>query len=306
MGYMARFIAVTDDYADATLSWCECADRFALAVLIVEILLVGPETASPQEDGSLFSQAQIDTPGDVFVRDQIKQLRQISKPGAALAEQAFNSPSFANCPSPDDWVGALKYTLRKQQCLKGSGPNRGQYRRFVGVSCSKCGTSFRTSEAKVRMIEDKGHKLLCRSCLEVQLNEWSAEKTQRNMEAPQVCCEHCNGYFRLLREKLDALLARGKPILCTECLPEQMKKWRAEHDKKYRRIACAECGTGFNIRIDKLNDLRHRGKQTFCRDCLGLKFGANDRPEITCSTHRAGFVSSLWKLIRRTTNGHLS
>ncbi len=306
MGYMARFIAVTGCHADATLSWCASADRFALAVLIVETLLVGPETASPHEDGSLFSQAQIDTPGDVFVRDQIKQLERISKPCAALAEQAFNSPSFAECPSPGDWVGALKYTLRKQQCIKGPGPNRGQYRPFVRAACSKCDTSFKTSEAKVKMIEDKGQELLCRSCLKIQMNEWSAGKAQRNMDIPQVCCEHCQGYFRLEREKLDALLAKGKPILCAACLGEQLRKWRAEHDKKYTRIACAECGTGFNMRIDKLNDLKHKGKQVLCRDCLGAKFKANDRPKTTCSTQRTGFVSSLWKLIRRTANGHLS
>ena len=302
MGYMARFIAVTDGYADAASSWRVCADRFALAVLIVETLLVGPETASPHEDGSLFSQAQIDTHGDDFVRDQIKQLKRISTPCAALAEQAFNSPSFAECPSPGDWIGALKYTLRKQNDIRG--PNRGQYVRFVHVACSKCDVSFKTSEAKVKMIEDKGQELLCRNCLKIQMNEWSAGKAQRDMEIPQVCCEHCQVYFRLPREKLDALLAKGKPILCPTCLQNQMRKWKTENEKNYSHEVCAECGCDFNISKDKLGILKNKGKQVLCRDCLREKLRLDDRPKTPVITKKTGFASSLWKLIGRTVNGY--
>ena len=139
MGYIASFLKVTEGIAEGRRSWCECADRFALAVLITEILLVGPETASTNEDGSLFSQAQIDTPDHEFVQGQINRLRQISKSCASLTDQTFNSMNFAQCPSPETWISAVKYTLRNPQAVKSTRPRRGQYRRFVRVACSQCG-----------------------------------------------------------------------------------------------------------------------------------------------------------------------
>jgi Protein tyrosine and serine/threonine kinase len=306
MGYIASFLKVTEGHADGKKSWCQCADRFALAVLIAEILLVGPETACPNEDGSLFSQAQIDTPGHQFVQDQIQQLRQFSKPCASLAEQAFNSTSFAECPSPGDWVGALKYTLRNLQTVKTNETHEGRYRRFVHVACSQCGVSFRLSELKAQMIEDKGQALLCRGCLKKQLDEWSAEKARRNLDVPQVRCEHCKEYFRLPREKLAVLLARGRPILCAPCLTAQMRMWRSEREKQYPGIACSRCGFRFNIRLDKLTDLNRRGKPVLCRDCLRNKLRASGDSKAAGEAQKDGLGSSLWKLIRRTFHVHFS
>jgi len=306
MGYTAPFLKVTEGNTNGASSWCTCADRFALAALITEILLVGPETASTHEDGSLFSQAQIDTPEHEFVRDHIDKLKQISRPCAALAKQAFASSNFAECPSPSDWVGALKYTLYKQENTGKSRSDRGQHRRFVRVACSKCETSFKISEGKVKTLEGKGHAPLCRSCLQKLLNEWSAGKAQRNMYLPQVCCEHCQTNLRLPREKLDALLHQGRPILCSTCLTEQVKKWRAEYEKNHPRVECAECGTDFNIRKDKLDVLKHKGKQVLCRDCLGAKLQAKDGPKTTFPTQKTSFGSSLRKLIGRTANVYFS
>ena len=306
MGYIASFLKVTEGNADGIRSWCECADRFALAVLIAEILLVGPATAAPQEDSSLFSQAQIDTPGHTFVQDQIKQLRQISRSCSPLAEQAFNSRSFAQCPSPDAWMDALKYTLRNPHNTKGSRPNEGRYRRFVRVTCSQCDASFRLSELKVRMIEDKGQELLCRSCLKNQMDEWSAETAQRNRAVPQVSCEHCKECFRLRREKLEALLARGRPILCITCLRQQTNRWRSEREKQYLHIACAECKVRFNINVDKLNDLNRRGKNVLCRNCLQGRLQAGGHLRTAGPAHTNSPGPSLWKFIRRTFNVHFS
>jgi serine/threonine protein kinase len=80
MGCIAPFIQASDGNTDAALSWCACSDRFALAVLITEILLVGPETPLPHEDGTLFSQAQIDSAGNDFVTEQTQKLTKVSKP----------------------------------------------------------------------------------------------------------------------------------------------------------------------------------------------------------------------------------
>jgi len=306
MGYIASFLKVTEGHADGARSWCEYADRFALAVLIAEILLVGPETASPNEDGSLFSQAQIDALDHEFVQDQIKQLRQLSKSCASLVEQTFNSTSFTQCPSPDDWISALKYTSRNLRAVKATGSRKGRDRRFAHVACSQCGASFRMSELKVRMIKEKGQILLCRSCLRNQMDEWSAETAQRNRASPQVRCEHCKGYFRLPREKLEVLLAKGRPILCVPCLGEQIKNWRSEREKKCPCIACAGCGHRFNIHVDKLNDLKRRGKAVLCRNCLRGKFIASSHSKTADPTPKNSLGSSLWKLIRRTFNVYFS
>jgi len=306
MGYTASFLKVTEGNTNAKKTWCEYADRFALAVLIAEILLIGPETALPNEDGSLFSQAHIDTPGHEFVQNQIRRLRQFSKSCAALAKQAFNSTSFAQCPSPGDWIGALKYTLRNLQTVKTSDIHDRRYRRFVRVICSKCDASFKLSELKVRMIKDKEQGLLCRSCLKKQIDRWSSEMSQRNKDVPQVKCEHCKTYFRLSREKLETLLAKGRPILCVSCLRQQKNRWRSEREKHYPRIACSECGNRFNIHVDKLNDLKRRGKAVLCRNCLKGSLQTGGDLRIAGPAQKNSFGSSLWKFIRRIFNVHFS
>ncbi len=304
MGYIPPFLNVANGQADVSLSWCLYADRFALALLITEFLLVDHRYSMQHEDGSLFSQKQIDSPDDGFVNETINQLKQISPPCAILLKQAFNSLSFINCPSPDDWISALKYTLRRQSDTKISGPNNGQQTRFVRVTCSNCNTSFKVPKSKVKMIEDKGQEILCRTCLKVQLNKWSAEKAQRDMDIPQVSCEHCHSPFRLQREKLDSLLDRGRPILCHKCLQKQMRTWKTENEKNYSGEICAKCGCEFNISKDKLDILKNKDKQILCRDCLKEKLQPDDRPKTPVIKKKTSFASSLWKIFGRTINDY--
>jgi serine/threonine protein kinase len=305
MGYIAPFLKTTEGNTDGSSTWCPYADRFALAALITEILLVGPDTASSHEDGSLFSQEQIDTPQHEFVKDHINKLRRISKPCASLAQQAFAVSYFSECPSPSDWIGALKYSLHKHTNRK-SVSNRGQCRQFVRVACGKCGVSFKISKIKVEIIEEKGQAPLCRSCLKIMLNKWSAGKAQRNIQVSQVFCEHCQSHLRLPREKLDSIVNKGKPILCSTCLREQMKKWQTEYEKSHPCVTCAECGASFHIKKDKLDVLKHKGRQVLCRDCMGEKLQAGGKSKEIPTTPKSGFSKSLWKLIGRTVNVYSS
>ena len=76
MGYIAPFIGTSVGNYDASISWRQHADRFAMSVLVVEFLLTGPQSL-PQEDGTLFSQAQLHDPKDRFVQEQAALLADI-------------------------------------------------------------------------------------------------------------------------------------------------------------------------------------------------------------------------------------
>ena len=216
MGYMAPFLKVTGGTADPALSWRPHADRFALAVLVAEILLTGPDIGPPHEDGTLFSQAQIDEPENDFIREIIGRLKELAKPCGSLLERAFASVTFEACPSPQEWIGALKGTLRRVQTGP-EGDRQGDGKRwFVGVLCAECGSAFSITKARHDELLQKGKPILCRRCLSSQLTESSVAQAQHRLDFPEVSCEHCQEKFSLPRKRLDALRHRGRPILCPD------------------------------------------------------------------------------------------
>jgi len=309
MGYVAPFINITGGDANAALSWCAGADRFALAILIAEILLVGSDSPAPHEDGALFSQAQINSKDDDFVFEQIEELKMMSKSCAALLERALASSGFSECPSPGNWISALKYTIRRQGNCERAHLQNTRCTQYVRVACGECGAVFKIAESKHEKLKSQDKAILCRSCFEIQLKKWSAGKAERNTAFPQVCCEYCKTYFRLQREKLDTLLDNGKPILCSFCLAKQLRQWQAEHakyKKDYPQIKCAECGKSFRLRKEKLDSLQSRCKAVFCRDCLGIKLESNTGPNATSSSQTPSFGSSLWKSFGRIINGYFA
>ena len=304
MGCIAPFIRASDGNADAALSWCACSDRFALAVLIAEILLVGPEVPIPQEDGTLFSQAQIDNARDDFVTEQIQKLKEVSERCGYLLQRAFDSSSFLACPSPGDWVSALKYTVHAQ------GDGRNDNDKDIGrdpslrLTCGKCQASFRMPRAKYVRLSNKDKTPLCRECFEAQQREWSDGKAQRNMAFPQIRCEHCQKYLRIPREKLDALLTQAKPILCSACLEEQLQKWRAEYNRDYARVPCVECGKDFCLSRGKLKALESKGKEVLCRDCLEVRLKPSTPLKGLVSPQASNSGSLLRNFIGRIVNGY--
>lgn len=286
MGYIAPFLKAMSGNSDPALSWCRCADRFSLAVLVAEILLTSPDLARLQEDGTLFSQTQIDEPENPFVQEVIDRLRGRSKPCGLLLERAFTSATFEQCPSPQEWISALRWTLRPVQAGH-HGDGRGtDNQRFIRVLCAGCGAAFSIARIKHDELQQKGKSILCKYCLSRQFAESSITRAQRRLDFPEVSCEHCRKIFPLPRHRLNALRHRGRPILCSTCLPDQLKKWQkevAEQDLSHPRVACANCQRRFHLRKEIRDHLAANGKAALCPTCLsqtrGRKLdGANEPP----------------------------
>jgi len=301
MGYIAPFADMTKQDSDASWSWCECADRFALAVLIAEILLVDQDTPLVQEDGTLFSQAQIDEVGSGIVRKQIKCLRQISWRDGTLLEQAFMSKRFEDCPTPEAWVRALKATLYKQansQRTAGK-PRRQESKR---VLCGKCETPFPMLTAKYDQLQKRNKSPLCTDCFESQQSQWASEELQRNMDRPKVLCEHCGGHRPISRSELNNLRSRGKPILCSDCLEQQLLMWKTEQAQQRNmnpHVACTLCGTGFRMARLKMANLHSQGKALLCQECRNARCHSDTRSRKTASTETSNTDSIMANLFER-------
>ena len=276
MGYIAPFIGTSVGDYDASISWWQRADRFALAILITEFLLTSPQTP-PQEDGTLFSQDQLHHPQGDFVQEQLATLTDISKRCQILFRKVLHASSFDECPSPDDWQSALRNALRLAQNNRDEQPS---VRSDVKQVCPHCNRPFWISQAKLDELQSRGKQVLCKVCLQTQLNEWAATRQRRDESFPEINCEHCQQSLRVPRARLDHLRLQGKPILCRSCLADQMKKWNAERshwEKSHIRTACAQCRTSFRINEAKLDLLQTKGKSVLCRDCLELHLQLNGR-----------------------------
>ncbi len=284
MGYAAPFLRVTGGNPDPALSWQPCADRFSLAILITEILLTSPDLGPPHEDGTMFSQAQIDEPANPFVRETIGALKERSKHCGLLLQRAFTSDMFRECPSPQQWIGAMRGTLRRVQAHQQIGDRSEGKARFVWVLCARCGSALSLARGKHDELLRKGKPTLCKRCLSSQFAESSIARVQQQLEFPQVSCEHCHKKFSKPRESLDNLRHRGKPLLCSECLARQLEKWqaeRAQYELCYPRVACVTCGQSFRLPKGKLDQLTGKGRAALCPACLrqtlANKFGGKNK-----------------------------
>ena len=105
-GYMAPFACVGRD--DPRATWCARADRFALALICVEFLVVG-RGAPSCGDGGLFEQQHITRrrgPSIAWARGQLMARFSEFVP---LFDQALASTSFKHCPAPRHWETALDF-----------------------------------------------------------------------------------------------------------------------------------------------------------------------------------------------------
>jgi len=98
-GYMAPWLSNAKD------SWSTTADRFALAVMIAEVLTID-QGWQLSGDGALFGQDEIGTDGRGFQRTW-RALRAIDGNLAGRFEQAWKADAFAECPSPFEWAGLV-------------------------------------------------------------------------------------------------------------------------------------------------------------------------------------------------------
>lgn len=103
-GYAAPY-AWDGDRLNPGRTWCRCADRYALAIIIVEFL-------------TLYRRATMTGEGGMFDQDELRKryghglnrVRKILKdwPGVLdLFNAAISSTNFNSCPSPKDWQQML-------------------------------------------------------------------------------------------------------------------------------------------------------------------------------------------------------
>ncbi len=100
-GYIAPFLT----RQNSRISFCERADRFALAILCTELLIIDKNLPQYHE-GGLFAQSEIYNRSGKsinFVRSQLRNYPDV----LTLFEKVLSAKSFENCPSPDSWLNVL-------------------------------------------------------------------------------------------------------------------------------------------------------------------------------------------------------
>jgi len=102
-GYTSH-LAWNNGNLDAHRTWCEYADRYALALICVEILLVGPGTGATGE-GGIFDQDEMRSQSGRGIDSTLAELRARYPRAADLLEATIHSRRFSDCPSPQDWSG---------------------------------------------------------------------------------------------------------------------------------------------------------------------------------------------------------
>ena len=263
LGYVAPFLADGAGQYSVRDSWTERADRFALSILIAEFLLTGP--GSPvHEDGSLFSQAQLSVGWGSHLAQCLNGLGEITPACARLLQVALDAREFGDCPAPGQWKTALS---RARQTQQGARTDRSQQR----TTCGRCQKRISIPTVKYQELVHRGMAPLCGQCLRAQMQEAARRRHQRDEQQPWVTCEHCGKAMRVAKIKLEALRSKGRPVLCAECLAQQMQVWEEERqqwEQSHPAVACSQCAKTFRIHRGKLDVLRNTGKAPLCSTCL--------------------------------------
>lgn len=101
-GYIPKFVW---HYGTPSLNvtWCHYADRFSLALLNTEFLVLDKGT-SLTADGGMFDQDELRARSGKIIRHTVKKLKSEYPEAASLFQVAINSRSYKDCPSPQDWI----------------------------------------------------------------------------------------------------------------------------------------------------------------------------------------------------------
>jgi serine/threonine protein kinase len=108
-GYTAAYMW-TKGNLDARRSWCESADRYALAMLNVEMLLVSKGTPATGE-GGIFDQDELRNGSGHGIDSALAQLKTRYPQAATLLLQAIRSQTPADCPAPRAWNNLFQGVL---------------------------------------------------------------------------------------------------------------------------------------------------------------------------------------------------
>lgn len=255
-GYLPSFLL---NSKHVHTSWHPKADRFALGILITELLLT--QKGQPaKEDGAFFSQKALQH-GDASLKSSIGMISSLDRRLGQLLTSTLEAQSFDACPSPLEWLAALNSVVRRKTSCDTP---------MLSLRCRDCGQSFQLSSVQVKRVQRRGHELLCPSCLKKQLSHVHEKKARNDHLAPQVLCEHCGHQTRVQRDKLNQLRLDGKPILCGSCLTKQMAHWtleKATRDQNYPQVHCHDCTSPFRISAHKRDKLLAAGRRLLCPRC---------------------------------------
>lgn len=106
-GYIAPWVVDETGRYDARKTWNAKGDRFSLAIVIAEFLLVDKQ--SPRYyNGALFSQEILQNPKQLTVQRYTEQLNKMSESVGDLFKQTLFAGSFETCPEPYRWIRALE------------------------------------------------------------------------------------------------------------------------------------------------------------------------------------------------------
>ena len=101
-GYTPAFVWISGR-PDPTTTWCSHADRYAMALLIVEFLITDRNTTQGAEGGA-FHQDELRSRSGNTLRRAVDQLRGDFAPVIPLFETVIKSRRCSECPAPDDWL----------------------------------------------------------------------------------------------------------------------------------------------------------------------------------------------------------
>ena len=97
-GYTAPFV----NPSKMRSSYCQFADRYALAILCAEFLITCPQSNYCHE-GGIFLQEDLNNRNGKTVSNAYTQLARLCPEALTLFNAAINSRSFSVCPAPDRW-----------------------------------------------------------------------------------------------------------------------------------------------------------------------------------------------------------
>ena len=101
-GYTSH-LACNNDKFDPGKTWCQHVDRFALALLNAEFLLLGPQSKATEE-GGIFDQDELRKQKGPGIKSVVASLKSRYPQAAQLLQAAIQSTSFSDCPAPKDWL----------------------------------------------------------------------------------------------------------------------------------------------------------------------------------------------------------
>lgn len=106
LGYTPSWLSNKPENKQKKASWKKNADRFALGILISEIMLMRIDER-PTKEGVLFSNEILQQQEHPYVAEKVQKMYEHSEHLGDLFLQCLTAKSFEECPTPEEWTEAL-------------------------------------------------------------------------------------------------------------------------------------------------------------------------------------------------------